>query len=226
MRKIIILILSLALLVSLSSAATLNVPSQYKTIQRAVNAAHTGDTIYVASGTYKEYVVVSNKDIIFQGQKVNNTYKYPNVYGFHFSGCSCSKMGSGDIYGFNITKYGVCYEYGVLGSNIIKNNHFYNRGIEIRGFPCSGNTIMNNKFTGNHNYVGVNLYESQGNVIKGNTFYKARIGLLLDDSATCKSISKNVFSSCKAGIRYYILPDGLTDNTFEGNSKDTKAIIV
>ena len=220
MRKIIILVLSLVLLASLASAATINVPSQYKTIQKAVNAAKSGDTIYVAAGTYKEKVLVNDKDLIFQGQKVGNTYKYPTVYGFQFSGSADSKTGSGDINGFKITKYGVSYDYGMPGSNTIRNNYFYNCGIEFTGFPCSGNIVMNNKFSGNYDYVGIDLYESQGNIIKGNTFYKSKIGLILGDSSTCTSCTKNTFSSCKIGVQCYGVPDSLIGNIYKGNKKN------
>jgi Right handed beta helix region len=39
--------------------ATLKVPSQYPTIQSAINAAHSGDTILVAPGTYSEQLTIT-----------------------------------------------------------------------------------------------------------------------------------------------------------------------
>ena len=48
---------------SLASAADLLVPSQYSTIQAAVNAAADGDRVLVAPGTYNEQVTINAKQI-------------------------------------------------------------------------------------------------------------------------------------------------------------------
>src|SRR5689334_16049581 len=45
------------LLCALARANTLNVPSQYPTIQQALDAAAPGDSVLVADGTYTENVV-------------------------------------------------------------------------------------------------------------------------------------------------------------------------
>lgn len=232
MRKIISLLLIFIFLVSSAQAATLTVGSaaKYKTIQSAVNAAKTGDTIYVNLGTYKEYVTVKGKDLIFQGQKVGTTYKYPSVYRFVFSASDPStranyNIGSGDINGFKILK-GVYYEYGMGGKNTIRNNYFYNSGISIAGFTNSENNIINNKFTGNYDYYGVSLFESYDNTITGNTFDKAKVGLDLGDCVTCKTITKNTFSSCKVGVQCYAIPDVLIGNTYKGNTKNINVIPV
>ncbi len=59
-------LLSLAFGSPIVEAATINVPADQATIQAAVNAASTGDTIVVAAGTYSELVTV-NKQLTLQG---------------------------------------------------------------------------------------------------------------------------------------------------------------
>ncbi len=47
-------------------AATIIVPDDYSTIQAAINAANSGDTVFVRTGTYSERLVV-NKTISLTG---------------------------------------------------------------------------------------------------------------------------------------------------------------
>ena len=56
--KLHLLIAALAIFATALSAATRNVPSQYSTIQAAINAAASGDTIAIANGTYNEAVSI------------------------------------------------------------------------------------------------------------------------------------------------------------------------
>ena len=50
-----------------ASAATLNVPGDYATIQAAIDAASDGDTILIADGTYPESLNIYGKGVTLQG---------------------------------------------------------------------------------------------------------------------------------------------------------------
>ncbi|MGD2248540.1 MAG: NosD domain-containing protein [Candidatus Methanofastidiosia archaeon] len=68
MRKTIVIVVFLSVIVSVVNissvaSATINVPGDYATIQAAVNNAHDGDTIVVASGTYAGATIDKNVTI-------------------------------------------------------------------------------------------------------------------------------------------------------------------
>lgn len=220
MKKILLILLTLTLLSSSAAAATLTVDDsggkQYKTIQSAVNAAQSGDTIYVYAGTYPETVKIDRPDMLlnFQGEKTSTCYKYPSVYGFSFWGPA-----SGNINGFNITKTGICYD--VIGNNIIRNNYIRGGGVSIGGQTCSNNQIINNQFFG----CGISLYESYDNSITGNKIYNAPTGLKLEECATCTTITGNLFSGCSVAVQVPVsVPCCLIGNTYKNNKVNVKIV--
>lgn len=187
---------------SVTSAATLNVgpKEKYKTIQKAANAAHDGDTIKVAPGTYKENVRIT-RDLTFLGTK------YPKVNGFYLNGGRCT------INGFSIQKYGFSSNYAGVG--IIRNNCFYNCGIDLAGGVTCSSSIINNQIIGGT----IMLYDTimGGVTITGNTISKSKCGLYLGDLAGLPLVSKNTFKNCGYGV--YIYTDtypGILE-TFTGN---------
>ncbi|WP_292387983.1 NosD domain-containing protein [Methanosarcina sp. UBA5] len=187
MKRIAIALIIFLLLTSLASAATLNVgpKEKYKTIQSAVNVAHNGDTIKVASGTYKETVII-DKSVNFYGTK------YPKVNGFEYFGADS------DINGFSITKDGVSSDYA--GGGTIRNNYFYNCNIDLAGSSSSASSVINNQITGGT----IILYETMGEIpIKGNIISKSKCGLYIGDMAGASPVTKNTFKNCQYGVYIY-----------------------
>jgi hypothetical protein len=85
-RKIIGIILALVLVLSLSlamavpaSAATLNVPGTYSTIQDAIDASSPGDTIVIASGTYEAFEVDGKTNLTIKGNGYASTIIAPTA---------------------------------------------------------------------------------------------------------------------------------------------------
>jgi parallel beta-helix repeat protein len=70
---VIFLVIALALIIPKNiEAATITVPDDYPTIQLAVNAAISGDIVYIQAGTYYEHVTI-NKSLTLQGEDRETT---------------------------------------------------------------------------------------------------------------------------------------------------------
>jgi len=67
MQKILLVVLALVLTIFNANSGTRNVPAQYTTIQSAINAAISGDTVLVAPGTYFENINFRGKNIVVTG---------------------------------------------------------------------------------------------------------------------------------------------------------------
>src|SRR5688500_2880573 len=69
MKEIMRIVLVLAIVAVRAAAADLHVPSEYATIQSAVNAAMSGDTIRIAAGAYNGQVLIADKgDLTLLGE--------------------------------------------------------------------------------------------------------------------------------------------------------------
>jgi parallel beta-helix repeat protein len=103
-----------------SSPATITVPDDYATIQAAINAANSGDTIYVRNGIYQEHIEV-NKPVTLTGESNQNTII--------------------ESLGIHITASNTAIEnFHIIGSDGLLVM------IDGRNSLCSNNTIRNNTF--------------------------------------------------------------------------------
>jgi hypothetical protein len=193
-NKLLAILLAFILLCNVASAATLKVgpKEKYKTIQSAVNAAHDGDTIKVAYGTYKENIRINQSGISILGTK------YPKVNGFYYY-----ESADTTINGFSIQKNGIVDDYGG-GNHTIRNNYFYNCGIGLWGPISSICLIINNQFYGLNS--GISTYDCVGTLIQGNIINSAGTGLWIDeDSGGVGKVAKNTFKNCKTAVYIHIL---------------------
>ena len=73
--------------VAVATAADLRVPEDYPTVQAAVNAAHTNDTIHIAPGVYTGQVQIISKTLTLIGQPgtilraTTNMSRFPGIAG-------------------------------------------------------------------------------------------------------------------------------------------------
>lgn len=213
--RVFFIIFLVLLLASTASAATLKVPTQYKTIQTAVNAAHDGDTIQVSKGVYKEAVLIENKNINVHGMTKGGKLKdYPSVRGFELRSNS-----GGIINGFSILKKGIDIHDNFNGKATIRNNYFTGCGISIAGPSFAGHSIVNNQIFGGT----ISLFDTQNDQVSGNTITKSKIGIEIGDGVNVK-VSKNTLSYNQIGIRRVQESGQLTKNVMKNNKVDIKNV--
>ena len=153
-------------------STTIVVPDNYETIQEAIDAAESGDTIYVRNGTYYENIFI-NKTVslvgedpettIIDGSKSNVTYG-PVVHLFgedakNVTICNFTIRGSNNAWGIYITFDANAW----IEKNIITNNS----GGIVADFSDS-NTFVNNTIVDNK-FEGIEFLYSSGNIMGNNT---------------------------------------------------------
>ena len=166
---------------------TLYVPTQYPTIQAAIDNATHGDTIYVYNGTYLENIVV-NKRVTLQGENRNNTTidgngrdvvdiqsPYVNISEFTLTNGSCG-ITMTNRRNCNITDCDIhsntngIYFFMPSRDNIINNCTLYSNTNGLYFLQsCRNNTISNCSIYSNTNH-GIFLWRSCiGNTISNCT---------------------------------------------------------
>ncbi|HBS06125.1 MAG TPA: plastocyanin [Leptospiraceae bacterium] len=124
------------------TGVTRRVPSDYPTIQTAVDAADPGDMVLIAPGVYKEEVVITTPSLIIRGEDRNKVI----VDGEHVRGNAVTVVGADGVAIENMT-----------ARNAVLNGFFWT---SVKGYRGSHLTAYNN---GDY---GIYAFDSQDGVIK------------------------------------------------------------
>lgn len=172
-RKILpvfVALLSLSLIGSFAvNAAELKVPESYSTIQSAVDAASSGDTVLIAEGNYDEVVQITKNGLTLKaagstsGTVLNGTVNIESSYGTVIDGLTITGAGDG------IRLRGNCR--GGQSSLTVKNSSIsgnLGNGIDLsHGASYMGVAIENNSINDNGG-DGVNLQGIGNDVVVSN----------------------------------------------------------
>ena len=206
-------------------AKTVYVPTNYPTIQDAINALNDGDTIIVKDGTYRENVVV-DKRLTIQSERgpnfttvqaadpSNYTFKivanYVNISGFSIKNATINVHNH--IYdpnaGIYIDNAGWCN----ISDNIISNNYF---GIKIYSI-YSNNKISNNIIKNNE--VGIFIFSFHYfsyNTVIGNIISTNKIGVEIQYSRGNTIVENTIIRNSDYGI--YLLYPSSKNNIYRND---------
>lgn len=149
MKKINVLLLVLllqAFFAGIGYSATWNVPTDFSTIQAAIDAAVNGDEIWVNSGTYLENIDFKGKAIVVM--KLQSAPSKPIIDGTQAGSVVSFLSGEGSdskLSGFNITNGNSSQGGGIKMINnsnplILDCNIYLNKAYEGGGIYCGSNT--------------------------------------------------------------------------------------
>jgi len=179
----------------------LHVPTDYPTIQDAVNHANPGDIIYVHNGTYYENILI-NKSVILIGENVDSTILDGNGKGSVITITADNVT----VTGFTIKNSGTNIgDSGILVStlstrHVITGNKIINNNNGIGLYISRKNTISSNLILNNHE--GIALYTSSENILINNTISENTVGIGIYFSYT-NTISSNTISNNGNGIMIF-----------------------
>jgi len=227
------LILSVLLVSSFSlracvgqASSTIRVPTDYPTIQAGINAATSGDTVIVDSGTYYENIVV-NKTVTLIGQNKATTIidgngigkvvtiaaSYVNLTGFTIrrSGESLLLRESGVFLDFRsvgsrvsdnivVDNYHGIFLESSTGNVVSFNNVSANTGRGIYLSSSSENAISTNLVSRNEQDYSIELFDSSNNVIAANVVSLSWGGVYLRESSNNTIKENRVSNNNETGV--------------------------
>ena len=186
----------------------------YSSIQDAINASDTGDTVFVYSGIYYEHIIV-NKSISLLGENNSNTIIDAGQIG-HAVIITAENV---KIMNFTIQNSGP-KEWDaairVMANNsTIKNNNLVNNTDGISLIPSSHSRIVDNQIVGG--LAGVDVYglgiDAVSNIIKGNTLKNITYAIWIGFAYNTTIESNDLF-----GNKYAIMMEDSKNNLFTKNN--------
>jgi len=201
--------------------------ADFTKIQDAINAASSGDTVYVYNGTYYENIVV-NKSLSLVGENkfnttidgsgsgtlVSVTANNVNVTGFTikngFYGGIRVRSSYNNISGNTVMDIVAGHSILLTGNtqNIISSNTVVNGIVGVALSSSSHNTISSNILALNRAFgggSGIQLAGSSENVINKNTIYLNDYGINFFTSTNSNNtICQNIVYSNNIGIEFYL----------------------
>jgi len=215
----------------------LNVPSDYATIQEAVDAAVEGDLILIAPGTYNEAVQVTTNNIIIRGLerntvildgqfKLDNGIRVVGANGVALENMTAMNYTKNGFFWTGVTGYRGDYltawrngDYGVYVFDSIGGvlDHSYGAGSPDAGvyvgecYPCDS---LINHFVSEHNGLGYSGTNSGGNMVIVNSVFRHNRAGVVPNSGS--------YELCYPERKTTIIGNLVYDN----NQPDTPAIDV
>ncbi len=209
MSKSTLVIMMLLLAVqSLTSAAVLNVPDQYVTIQLAINDANEGDTIIVGPGTYRENINFRGKNIVLTSTNPDDSEIVAATIIQGYGPSSVVTFDSGEtsdavITGFTVSGgYGTFIEVPEVNRNTITGGGIYC----INASP----TITKNVITNNSNQNATRDTGAEG--------WGGGIGCLNSNAIITHNILKNNSAALGGGILVAMGNAEINNNLIFNNS--------
>ncbi len=228
MKKIITIIIIVLCCWLPIKASELLVPSQYPTIQAAINDANNGDIVIVSAGRYYE-------NIDFKGRNITLTSKDPNdsqiVDSTIIDGNRPADINNGSVVTFKSgeTRNAIIKGFTITGGIGTKNGDIYYGG----GIYCSGasptilqNVIINNTALGNSS-MGGGFYGRNGSniLLKGNKIIDnfahtaggiyALLSIEIYNNIICHNIAESsgggIYSRSQAVIANNIIYDNMAE---------------
>ncbi|MDY6932085.1 MAG: NosD domain-containing protein [Halobacteriota archaeon] len=206
--------------VSVSAGTTINVPGDKTSIQAAIAAASSGDTIIVGSSyNINENVDVnkgdltimaSGEDVVVEASNTNDhviyvTADYTNISGFRIEGATSNGKSGIFLDGVNHCN---------ISENEITDNYY---GIDI--YQSSDNIVLENNISSNDR--GIKMYHSDNNTISENKVtYNDLDGIHMSWCDLNDLLENTVSNNDGSGIKMtsYSSDNNLTSNTVNSNS--------